>query len=102
MCRFLDGYASPSKFGEEFLRFNGLFLRCCPTRADISLGHHLSDDRGRKGRCAHHRRDIVRFVLTVNDIHSKPLSAVADDIEAHRDDQGFCFESTVLIASAQR
>ena len=29
-------------------------------------------------------------------------TAVADDIEAHRDDQGFCFESTVLIASAQR
>ena len=29
-------------------------------------------------------------------------AAVADDIEAHRDDQGFCFESTVLIASAQR
>mgnify|MGYP000172588709 FL=1 len=29
-------------------------------------------------------------------------AAVADDIEAHREGQGFCFENTVLIASAQR
>jgi len=29
-------------------------------------------------------------------------AAVADDIGAHREGQGFCFENTVLIASAQR
>ena len=29
-------------------------------------------------------------------------AAVADDIEAHRSAKGFCFESTVLIASARR